>query len=73
MFIIIHCLGRIRALGEFDVALPNIPIVLDNVKCGGDETFLVNCTHNGFNEHNCVHYEDIVLECSGSDASFNCC
>ena len=63
---IIYCAGRMKPLGTFDVTLPNIPILLDDVKCGGDEIYLVNCTHSGFNDHNCLHYEDVVLECSGT-------
>ena len=52
-------------MGEFDVILPSVPILLDNVKCGGHERSLLNCSHNDYNDHDCVHYEDVVLECKG--------
>ena len=55
-------------IGEFDVPLnvPDIPIVLDYVRCSGSETSLLDCSHNDFTRHRCVHYYDVVLECTGS-------
>ena len=60
-------LGQILSLYQFDVSLPLpiIPILLDNVMCTGSETSLLQCFHNGFNNHNCDHSEDIVLACVG--------
>ena len=58
-------LGLIFHLGQFDATLSNIPILLDNVICTGNERSLLQCSHNGFNKHNCDHYEDIVIECVG--------
>ena len=39
-------------------------IWLDNVHCVGNETSIVDCTHNGWNDHNCIHYEDASVICS---------
>ena len=40
-------------------------IVLDNVACTGTETNLFDCPNNGINVHNCAHFEDAGVICSG--------
>ena len=40
-------------------------IVLDNLFCSGSETRLVDCNHNGLNNHNCAHTEDAGVICAG--------
>ncbi|CAH1790454.1 unnamed protein product, partial [Owenia fusiformis] len=49
------------------------PIWLDNIACGGSETTLFECRHNGFGSHNCGHGEDVGITCVGllSTASRN--
>ncbi len=37
------------------------PINLDDVRCSGSETHLVNCTHAS--THNCGHHEDAGVTC----------
>ena len=43
----------------------NGQIWLDNVNCQGHESSIVNCQHNGWGSHNCGHYEDASVICSG--------
>ena len=38
-------------------------ILLDDLRCTGTETRLVDCDHNGINIHNCFHGEDASVRC----------
>ena len=40
-------------------------IWLDNVRCAGTETRLINCPANALGSHNCVHSEDVGVSCRG--------
>ncbi|XP_030834240.1 deleted in malignant brain tumors 1 protein isoform X1 [Strongylocentrotus purpuratus] len=42
-------------------------IFLDNVHCSGLETDLGECSHNGFEVHDCQHSEDAGVMCSKND------
>ena len=39
------------------------PILLDNLRCNGDEESLNNCTHNGVGEHSCSRSEIASVVC----------
>ena len=41
------------------------PILLDSVNCSGSESRLSQCSSQGWNNHNCYHYNDIRINCSG--------
>ena len=41
----------------------NPPIWMDEVTCLGTESSLTECEHLGWGEHNCGHFEDIIVEC----------
>ena len=38
-------------------------ILLNNVQCTGNETFLWNCTHRGWGVNNCYHDLDVGVKC----------
>ena len=39
------------------------PIVLDDVTCTGDESRLIDCSHDGLGVHSCTHIEDVGVGC----------
>ena len=39
------------------------PVLIDETRCIGDETRLINCRHNGVGTLNCDHSRDVGLRC----------
>ena len=39
------------------------PVLIDEVRCVGNETRLTNCYHNGVGTHDCDHSEDVGVLC----------
>ena len=40
-------------------------IILDNVRCNGDEASIEDCGHNGYLTHNCMgHFQDAGVTCN---------
>ncbi|KAM9069895.1 HHIP-like protein 1 isoform X2 [Sarcophilus harrisii] len=45
----------------------SLPILLDDVRCTGQERTLLECFHAGVGKHNCDHKEDAGVICSHQD------
>lgn len=50
--------------GRFDEGDKSKMILLDDVRCNGNEGTINSCTHSGLGIHNCHHDEDIGVICS---------
>eukprot|EP00057_Strongylocentrotus_purpuratus_P011441 XP_011665915.1 PREDICTED: deleted in malignant brain tumors 1 protein-like [Strongylocentrotus purpuratus] len=55
--------GVSSALVRFGEATGDI--ILDNVDCDGAEKHIAQCTHSGYEIHNCDHSGDVGIICSG--------
>mgnify|MGYP001793056832 CR=1 FL=1 len=59
-------------LGRMGQGKSSQPVWLDELRCTGDEWRLAQCQHNGWGKHNCGHFEDAGVRCSGPDSSRVC-
>ena len=55
--------GAIRAHRSAHFGQGSGQILLDNLRCTGREVSLLECSHNGINQHNCAHHEDASVTC----------
>ena len=52
---------------------PNTHIWLDDVNCNRHETRLIDCSHNGLGNHNCIIDKDVGVNCTGDLPCMNRC
>ena len=39
------------------------PILLDIIRCTGDESYIWECSHRGWNQNSCYHSDDVGVDC----------
>ena len=49
------------------------PIWLDDVACSGSESRLIDCSHAGVGNENCVHSEDVGIICTHGELGWFLC
>nr|XP_051693288.1 deleted in malignant brain tumors 1 protein [Oryctolagus cuniculus] len=62
------CGRAVSSPGEAHFGPGSGDIFLDNLECTGVESYLGQCAHLGWSEHNCGHHEDAGVICSGAEA-----
>ena len=43
-------------------------IWLDDVRCNGNETHFMQCTHSQWASHDCTHAEDVAISCAAASS-----
>ncbi|XP_073483588.1 scavenger receptor cysteine-rich domain-containing protein DMBT1 [Aquarana catesbeiana] len=62
----LKCGSGVAALSNAHFGPGNGSILLDDVRCVGNEQYLYQCNHLGWGSHNCGHHEDASVICSDS-------
>nr|XP_027315991.2 deleted in malignant brain tumors 1 protein-like isoform X1 [Anas platyrhynchos] len=63
------CGRALSAPGNANFSQGSGEILLDDVRCNGNEAYLWECPSRGWLVHNCVHVEDASAVCSASTGS----
>uniref|UniRef100_A0A8C6UU91 SRCR domain-containing protein n=1 Tax=Neogobius melanostomus TaxID=47308 RepID=A0A8C6UU91_9GOBI len=62
------CGRAVSAPGSAKFGQGTVPILMDEVKCIGNETYLMDCAHS--KSHNCGHHEDAGVVCEGTNTIY---
>ncbi|XP_028407291.1 deleted in malignant brain tumors 1 protein-like [Dendronephthya gigantea] len=54
---------HVRTLQRYSFPSGSGQIWLANIVCTGDEQNLTSCSHDGWGDHSCSHYQDAGVEC----------
>lgn len=69
--VVCHQLGypdAVRSLNHFHVPMGfarPATIWLSEVACTGEEQNISSCSHAGWGENSCIHFQDVGVQCSG--------
>ncbi|XP_012664829.1 scavenger receptor cysteine-rich type 1 protein M130 isoform X1 [Otolemur garnettii] len=58
------CPTAIKATGWANSSAGSGRIWMDHVSCGGNESAIWDCKHDGWGKHNCTHEQDAGVTCS---------
>ena len=67
-----YCSSGAQPRGSAYYGRGNLTILLDNVKCTGNETNIDYCRHNPWTTNNCGHNEDVGVLCVQAGKKPNC-
>lgn len=57
--------GALRVADDEEFGAGTNQIWLDDIKCIGNESSILQCSNNGFGIHNCQHTKDVGVACIG--------